>query len=691
MSTYRQLYIPYVKSESLTVNTITNEGSYSYLPLTPGNAGDTLIMNDQSKLIWQPYQSTGKNYVSTVDKKIIYGNNNFCSLPSGAIASDLSIVNENYIVIITPISNSKFTVGLTDTTSTQSSSLGHIFSQCFTEGGEGQPVFGTIIDGIFTQNNESSFSYMTQDMEQYTIVIDPPLAQINDETYALKCSQYTSSQFHEKYDNVIFFYNDTQVFGNNNELVNGKSTVVGDGNKTNYHHATIYGCDNVSSGYESKIIGNNNNVSGNGNTIIGKSNEILNCEYTSIKGEKNEVKGNYWGGIAGGFNRPITTKITDAPLISLAESENLLDVQNPPPYVILNNVKMIVESSGDGAVTLSCNELNLDRLLSADNPKIYYDHTTGIIRDIRANFTSSNNLSFRKDPGGQIIDANYIQIIGGKLQFSTGTPLQQGDIIYMGAYVLNPGYVRDSIKIDGSSNTVEVSSNVDIRGDFNEVKGPTKECIINGSLNNVSNCKKTIIFGNENEVDGGSENICIFNSDNLSIRDGKRITVFNAYREDSFPDNTVSVNGLHNRGATVVVPVLENNISGESFSFTIKDNVSFAYINIQPQDNTPKTYNINIESVSNDIGRSITFIPNFDYDQAVASEIIFTFPTSCEKILYKPIVNSVTSSRYISTDNNQIRLTNPNDPSFSNTFKFMKLDGATWLIDGVAYFVPIIG
>ncbi len=51
MSTYRQLYIPYVKSESLTVNTITNEGSYSYLPLTPGNAGDTLIMNDQSKLI----------------------------------------------------------------------------------------------------------------------------------------------------------------------------------------------------------------------------------------------------------------------------------------------------------------------------------------------------------------------------------------------------------------------------------------------------------------------------------------------------------------------------------------------------------------------------------------------------------------------------------------------------------------
>jgi hypothetical protein len=413
----------------------------------------------------------------------------------------------------------------------------------------------------------------------------------------------------------------------------------------------------------------------------------------ALRAKKNKVKGNYWGGVAGIFNRPITTKLTDEPLMNLASSENLSDVQNPPPYVLLNNVKMIVESLGDGAVTLSCNELNLDRLLSADIPKTYYDHTTDTTHDIRANFTSSNNLRFSKDPGGQTIDANYIQISGGKLQFSTDTTLQQGDIIYMRANVLKPGYVRDSIKIDGSSNTVEVSSNVDIRGDFNIVEGLTKECIINGSLNNVSNCKKTIIIGNENEVDGGSENICIINSDNLSINDGKRITVFNAYQEDSFPNNTVSVNGLHNRGATVIVPVLdlENSINGESFSFTIKDNVSFAYINIQPLDNTPKTYNINIESVTNDIGRSITFIPNFDYDQVVESEIIFTFPESCEKILYKPIVNSVTSSKYISTDNNQIRLTNFNDPSFSNTFKFIKLDGVTWLIDGVAYFVPIIG
>lgn len=610
------------------------------------------------------------NMVSTCNENTIIGIGNVCSIPEAALPVDTPIVvNDSFVIpcnfdITQPkvltISVVTMSKSLDVGDKKGSRSLGYIMSQCCNSKilPNNAPKLGTYSNSKFTLIDNIIVD-ITFDYKNYTIYVETDLAEIDSSVvYAIKLSQYDknpisvgqSQLFEENYKGEKYNCQDNTVIGKHNEFYNGDTIILGSNNALRNHHSNVIGNGNINSGYE--------------NTIIGSGNAIANCDSVTCISNYNTVTSGYYSNLMepvyidlgkypedSDYVKSITLLATSSDHWS---NEELGQIETEDrAYELRTNIPVIVTSTeNNDTITVSCDANLIDNMLTpwGRNFEFYYGEDNNY--SLSAQFLDDHNITIYNEIGGVKIQPTGCQImlneddetkINMTFSVDNNTPFIQDSTIFISAYFLKPFLIKtNNTIIGGESNTIQRSTGI-----------------------NLINCENTIISDNRE--------LTVINSRLLSDS-----------AQNVFPDNVVSVNGLHNRGG-VYSNVQTFTATVDSVIYTVDENIDTLIVNCNII-NVPDTI---ITLTINDIGIAVGRVINFIFDVNSNIRIKFESDYPGSRFRYK-ILNS---SLFLLSEENQLYL---QDPSISNVFKFIKTNSTTWFIDNFGAFsnnwppVPVI-
>lgn len=310
-------------------------------------------------------------------------------------------------------------------------------------------------------------------------------------------------------------------------------------------------------------------------------------------------------------------------------------------------------------------------VVGSDDPTLLHDTILGGVINISG---TQNNVRA------------YATNIFGSANFTSGDGIKL-------AYTNNIGNNNIFSKTSNYSNVFGTNNRISLLNSDPAVVA--SNIVIIGTGHNIAgNSTNSTILGNDvNRINNGT-NVAIINSSRY-ILDGSsctNATIIGATQTTGTPpSNTVSVNGLHNRGAKYV--------SIENHQFDASLHTSNITVNLSSSSAELyyilssflifNTVTIIIEGANEKIGRTFDVIFNVNEDlppsvqmapPIMASADIFSFSCySGNKFLYKS-----TSSPYIFTSTSSLltitRNSTPNRP-LKNTIRFTKIALDSWLID----------
>lgn len=241
----------------------------------------------------------------------------------------------------------------------------------------------------------------------------------------------------------------------------------------------------------------------------------------------------------------------------------------------------------------------------------------------------------------------------------------------------------------GGANTVEASTNVTILGGY-------EDRVTQGT--NV-----TILGGSENTVNQGT-NIAVINSAQTTI-DGTNCTNATIIGATSTtatpPSNTVSVNGLHNRGAKYVdiVDLPFNASVPGNYTQLVLDDPAFELYYIHSDAQIYTTCNIFVEDAGapEKKGRVFEIIFNIDEStppaqpessQPIPHTTVFQLICASGSVFY---YKTAASAGILTSNSNSLFITRNETASrpLKNTIRFIKISDTAWLVDQPLDFLDI--